>query len=84
MISCKGLHVERGISESNEQQALIKKKMIEIADTVYVMVDYSKFGVQAFSRLSGIESIDHIITNSNVDDKVISQLNDKSMHLIRV
>ncbi|CDQ41142.1 MULTISPECIES: DeoR/GlpR family DNA-binding transcription regulator [Virgibacillus] len=83
-ISCKGLHLERGISESDERQANIKKKMMESADTVYIMIDYSKFGVQAFSRLAGLGVIDQLITDSNVDKQVIEQLEDRSMHVIRV
>ncbi|MGY0691460.1 DeoR/GlpR family DNA-binding transcription regulator [Virgibacillus sp. FSP13] len=83
-ISCKGLHLERGISESNEQQARMKKKMIESADTVYIMIDNSKFGVQAFSHIGGLELIDHIITDSKVDSNIIHQLEDKSLHLIKV
>ncbi|ALX49013.1 DeoR/GlpR family DNA-binding transcription regulator [Lentibacillus amyloliquefaciens] len=83
-ISCKGLHIDRGISESNEQQARIKKKMIESADTVYIMIDHSKFGIQTFSHINGLEMIDHIITDTKVDSKIIQQLEDKSLHLIKV
>ncbi|WP_080875922.1 DeoR/GlpR family DNA-binding transcription regulator [Oceanobacillus timonensis] len=83
-ISCKGLHIDRGISESNEQQARIKKKMIESADKVYIMIDHSKFGIQAFSSIGGLEIIDHIITDTIIESKTIQQLEDKSMNLIKV
>lgn len=83
-ISCKGLHIDRGISESDEQQARIKKKMIDSADSVCIMIDHSKFGVQAFSRLSGLEVIDNIITDNNVDQQIIQQLVDKELNLITV
>lgn len=83
-ISCKGLHVDRGISESDERQARIKKKMIESADTTFIMIDYSKFGVQAFSRLNGLEIIDHIITDSKVDTNTVQQLEDRSLHVMKV
>lgn len=83
-ISCKGLHVERGISESNEQQARMKKKMIENADKVYIMIDNSKFGIQAFSHIGGLQLINHIITDSNVDPGIIRKLEEKSLHLIKV
>lgn len=83
-ISCKGLHIDRGISESDEQQARIKKKMIDSADSVCIMIDHSKFGVQAFSRLSGLEVIDNIITDNNVDQQIVQQLVDKELNLITV
>ncbi|MBM7573244.1 DeoR family transcriptional regulator [Aquibacillus albus] len=83
-ISCKGLHLDRGISESDEQQARVKKKMIDIADVVYIMIDHSKFGVQAFSRLNSLEVIDHIITDSKTKPDTIQQLEDRLLSLITV
>lgn len=83
-ISCKGLHIDRGMSESNEQQARMKKKMISGADSVCVMIDHTKFGIQAFSRLGGLEDIDKIITDSKVGDKVVHQLSERELNLITV
>jgi DeoR family transcriptional regulator, fructose operon transcriptional repressor len=83
-ISCKGLHLERGISESNEQQARVKAKMMKIADSVYIMIDHSKFGIQAFSRLGGIELIDQIITDSGIDPHTVQQVTEKSLILMKV
>lgn len=81
-ISCKAFHLERGMSESNEQQARVKELMIKNADVVYIMIDYSKFGVQAFTRLSKLEMIDYIVTDQKVDSKTIEGLKDKSLNLI--
>lgn len=83
-ISCKGLHLESGISESNERQARIKQKMIESVDLIYLMMDHTKFGVQAFARINSLDSLDHLITDSKVDTKMVQQLTDRSLHLIRV
>ncbi|GGJ91069.1 putative HTH-type transcriptional regulator YulB [Lentibacillus kapialis] len=83
-ISCKGLHLDHGISESNEQQARMKKKMIQSADNVYLMIDHSKFGIQTFSHISNLGMINHIIADGKVDGRFIKQLKDKSLHLIKV
>ncbi|WP_042224871.1 DeoR/GlpR family DNA-binding transcription regulator [Oceanobacillus manasiensis] len=83
-ISCKGLHFERGLSETDEQQARVKQKMIDSAEMTYIMIDYSKFGKQAFSRVSGLDDVQHIITDSKVDEATIQQLEDKSLHVIKV
>jgi DeoR/GlpR family transcriptional regulator of sugar metabolism len=82
-ISCKGLHLERGMSEASEQQARIKELMVNSADTVYIMVDHSKFGVQAFTRFSDLDSIDYVITDAQVDDETARQLIEKSVQLIK-
>ncbi|MED1437020.1 DeoR/GlpR family DNA-binding transcription regulator [Aeribacillus composti] len=65
-LSCKGVHLEGGLSDSNEWQALIKKKMMEIADKTILLVDSSKFGVRTFALINHLEKVDEIITDSNI------------------
>jgi DeoR/GlpR family transcriptional regulator of sugar metabolism len=80
-LSCKGIHLERGISESNEMQALVKKKMIDIADKVYLLADTSKFGVQAFTYFAALEEIDEIITDSELAPQECRQLEEKGIRV---
>lgn len=83
-ISCKGVHNQRGISESNEQQALIKHKMISISDQVYILADYSKFGVQAFTHVAPISGIDCIITDDQTDRAAIAELRELNVEVIQL
>ncbi|MCA1024300.1 DeoR/GlpR family DNA-binding transcription regulator [Halobacillus litoralis] len=83
-ISCKGIHLSRGISESNEQQARIKRKMLDSADINFVMVDHSKFGIQAFSRFAELNLVDHILSDQKLDSGIVQQLSERSMNVIRV
>jgi DeoR/GlpR family transcriptional regulator of sugar metabolism len=62
-LSCKGVHLQRGLSESNELQGRVKQKMIEIADRVVLLADSSKFGAQAFTRVAGLDEVDAIVTD---------------------
>ncbi|RUS46267.1 DeoR/GlpR family DNA-binding transcription regulator [Cohnella sp. AR92] len=73
-LSCKGVHLDRGFSESNELQARIKSKMIGMADEVIVLADASKFGVQAFTFVAGLSDVDAIITDSRAEDSRIAPL----------
>ncbi len=73
-ISCKALHLETGISDSNELQALLKKRMIQHSDNVILMVDSSKFDKQAFSLIAALDDVDEIITDSLIDQKSIQTL----------
>lgn len=82
-ISCSGFHMKHGISESDEMQARIKNIMMESADTVYVLVDHTKFDVKAFYRLSGIDVADFIITDSKTNNQIIEQLEEKSIQVIK-
>lgn len=83
-ISCQGLHLQRGVSESNEMQALVKRRMIDIADQVFLLADYSKFGVQAFTHVASFDQIDLVITDSKTDITYIRQLEELAVQVIQV
>lgn len=75
-ISCKGLHVDKGLSEANELQAMVKQKMISIADQVYVLADYSKFQHQSLAHVADLDQVHTIITDSKTDRAILKDLQD--------
>ncbi|WP_308635080.1 DeoR/GlpR family DNA-binding transcription regulator [Paenibacillus silvisoli] len=77
-LSCKGVHLDRGISESNELQARIKQKMIGMADEVILLADASKFGVQAFTHVAELSEIDAIITDQRLSQEMRTQLAERT------
>lgn len=82
--SCKGVHLERGISESNELQARIKHKMVGMADQVILLADSSKFGVQAFTHVADLSDIHTIITDGRVSSELLLQLKEKQIAVTTV
>jgi DeoR family transcriptional regulator, fructose operon transcriptional repressor len=78
-LSCKGVHLEKGLSDFNELQALLKKQMMEIADETVLMVDSSKFGTRSFSQISPLSSIDTVITDSHLDNQQRKQIEEKEI-----
>ncbi|WP_077619347.1 DeoR/GlpR family DNA-binding transcription regulator [Bacillus sinesaloumensis] len=80
-LSCKGVHLVRGLSDSIESQALLKKQMMDIADETFLMVDSSKFGTQAFSHISPIHAIDAVITDENVDEITTKELKEMDIKI---
>jgi DeoR family L-fucose operon activator len=83
-LSCKGLHLQRGLSESNELQAWVKQKMIGISDAVYVLADYSKFGQQSLAHVATWQEIGHIITDEKTDPSVIAHLTELSVQVHQI
>lgn len=81
-LSCKGVHLERGLSDSNELQALLKKQMMEIADETILMIDSSKFGTRAFSQIGPLSAVECIIVDSKIDAEVRRNLEEKNIRLI--
>ncbi|KAB8137649.1 DeoR/GlpR transcriptional regulator [Gracilibacillus oryzae] len=82
-LSCKGIHFERGISESNEQQARVKQKMIEIADTTYILADHHKFHNQAFAHFANLEHVERIITDSQAKSQDVEQLKELGLEVMK-
>ncbi|WP_424766830.1 DeoR/GlpR family DNA-binding transcription regulator [Paenibacillus sp. sgz302251] len=82
--SCKGVHLERGISESNELQARIKHKMVGMADQVILLADSSKFGVQAFTHVADLSDVDAIITDRRLSRELLTQLQEKQITVTTV
>jgi DeoR/GlpR family transcriptional regulator of sugar metabolism len=82
--SCKGVHLVRGISESNELQARIKHKMVGMADQVILLADSSKFGVQAFTHVADLSDVDSIITDGRISPELLSQLKEKQIIITTV
>lgn len=80
-LSCSGVHLEKGLSDFNELQALVKKRMMEIADKTVLMVDSSKFGVRSFSQISPLSDIDCIITDAQIEEHTKKQLKNSRIRI---
>ncbi len=66
-MSCKGISMDRGITDGNDETAGIKQRMIASADKVYLAADKSKFDKKAFSQICGFERINTVISDSEPD-----------------
>lgn len=69
IISCKGVDIEKGITDSNEMDAHIKKLMLDSANIKILAIDNSKFDKISFTKISDLEHIDIFVTDSELDDK---------------
>ncbi|MBD2845625.1 DeoR/GlpR transcriptional regulator [Paenibacillus sp. IB182496] len=83
-LSCKGVHLERGISESNELQARLKQRMIGMADEVLLLADGSKFGVQAFTHVADLTEVDTIVTDSGIAPDLLRELRERGLDVTAV
>jgi len=62
-VSCKGMDIKKGILDSNEAEAEIKRAMIKQANTVIMLIDHNKYDKTSFVKLIDFEDIDYIITD---------------------
>src|SRR5690625_2368368 len=81
-ISCKALDKFWGINYANDMQAIVKKKIIEMADINYLLVDHSKIGKKATSFVANLANIHYIITDAIADKEYLSELGNKGTKII--
>ncbi len=82
LISCKALDVGRGVQDSNESEAELKKLMIEQSQEVMLLADHSKFGRSAFVTLMPLEKIQCLVTDAKPDDEWIDYCMKRDIKLI--
>jgi DeoR/GlpR family transcriptional regulator of sugar metabolism len=80
-ISCKGVHIEGGLSDSNEWQALLKRQMMLISDQTILMADSTKFGVRTFAHITEIGQVSCVLTDSNLDEAYSRAVEEKGVKI---
>ena len=65
IVSCKGLDVEKGITDSNEMHAETKKTMFSSANKKILAIDSTKFDRISFTKIGDLKDIDMIITDKD-------------------
>lgn len=72
--SARGLDVEWGLSDANEQQAALKRVMIEQAARRIVMADHSKFGIRAPDQVAVWKGLHEVITDAEAPEAGVARL----------
>lgn len=81
-ISGRGITLDKGLTDSNELEVELKKRMVHAAQQVVVLVDHSKFGYLGFSRVMPVSEIDVLITDSGADPGDLSRLEKAGVQVI--
>ena len=63
LVSCSGISLENGVTESSYEQSHIKRVMIRNSKVKLVLCDSSKFDNTYLCRSLGLEEIDYLITD---------------------
>lgn len=82
IISCKAFDIEKGFSDSSEDFAYAKQKMLHSARERILAVDSSKFGKSAFCKVGDLKDIDIIVTDKKPDIDTLEKLEDAKVKCI--
>lgn len=79
ILSCKGLDMEKGITDGNEMFSQVKKAMLGSAKTRILAADSTKFNQVAFSQICEITEIDTVVTDVRPSDAWMNYFNEKGI-----
>lgn len=73
IISCKGLDMAAGLTDSDELLADNKRTMLENAKERILAIDSSKFGATAFMTVGRLKDITMIVTDEKPEMKWLKE-----------
>ncbi len=79
IMSCKGIDMEKGITDANELFSQVKKTMLHCAAQRILAVDYTKFDKVAFSQICEITDLDMVVTDVRPSDAWLKYFDDKGI-----
>lgn len=79
VFSCDGVTIEDGFTTSSLENNELKRMLAEKALKRIALVDHTKFGKKALFKISGLEHIDVVITDSQTPQGLIDQIREKGI-----
>lgn len=71
-----------GLTEWNTEDAAVKRAALASAGRIIVACDSSKFGQTAFARICGIDAVDDIVTDDELETKSRTTFDALSVNLV--
>jgi DeoR family transcriptional regulator, aga operon transcriptional repressor len=80
-LAARGLN-NRGVFCASDHEALVKRKLLEVADRVIVLADSTKLTSSAMVRVCGLDRIDCIVMDDGLDPEASSLFSSHGIELI--
>ena len=80
--SCRALSLEKGLTDISEDEAGLRRLMIENAKKVVLLMDSSKFDKISFCNICSLSKIHTLITDKKPSDKWLDFLKNNSIECI--
>lgn len=82
--SCRGVTVARGMVDSTEDDAEIKRTMLECSDSAIFLCDHNKLGRMGVPVIASLDKLDTFITDVRLDDEWREKLEACDVNIITV
>jgi DeoR/GlpR family transcriptional regulator of sugar metabolism len=81
-LATAGISLKSGLTYPSISDIVVKKAMIDAAETTYLVADSTKIGKSAFASLGALSLINYIITDNGIEDKHKKLFEDNEIELI--
>lgn len=81
-LATAGISLKSGLTYPSISDIVVKRAMIESADTVYLVADSSKIGKASFASLGALSLIDYIITDSEINENYRNTFQEQDIQFI--
>ncbi|MDD7267588.1 MAG: DeoR/GlpR family DNA-binding transcription regulator [Lachnospiraceae bacterium] len=82
ILSCKGISMEEGLTDSNEQEAVMKNNMRRSSAQLIIAVDHNKFDRISFVQVLELRSGDIVVTDQKPDEKWLAYFEKKHVTVL--
>ena len=83
-ITATALDIDKGIMDSNEGEAVIKRAMLNNVQDATLLADHSKFTSMAYITVCPVNKVNRIITSSLSDPEIVEKYRQKGIEVIVV
>jgi DeoR/GlpR family transcriptional regulator of sugar metabolism len=81
-LATAGISLKAGLTYPSISDLVVKKAMIDSAETTYLVADSTKIGKSAFASLGALSLIDYLITDPGMQEKEKQVFRDNEIELI--
>ncbi len=82
VISCEGLDLEAGYTDSREENALLKRAMMASAKKIILAADGDKFGKTSFVSVGRLDELDTLVTDRDPGEEWRTRLEEAGVRLV--
>ena len=81
-VSCDGIDLDFGVTTANMMESNLNRLMMDKAQKAVLLVDSSKFGKRAFSKVCDLEDLDMIVTDDGIPQKFLEDLQEHGIKVV--
>lgn len=81
--SASGFTLDLGLTDFSVYEVELKKEMVNSAEKVVALLDYTKINKNSIASFASLEQIDTIITDADLDESFSNTLKEKKIRVIK-